>query len=128
MFRILATAILLIAIPLASADEVCVGDVNAFACAVANSDPRFSWYGVFAYEASTDTFASAGYGEGSGFFADTAAIDAVSHSSVTGQWVVVVVAMNDYGRNGDYDDVSIYAGTWNDAGPGVGYGYYTPLP
>lgn len=121
---------LLSLVPVAAAEDVCVGDGLTGACAIANPDDRFAYYGAFAYDASTGTFVAGGYGEGSGFFADTATADVFGYNMLSGQYVVVVIAFNDYGRDGEYDDGSFYAGTWNDdaAVPAVGHGGSFALP
>lgn len=127
MTRLFVLISLVALVPFASAETVCVGE-DTMACAIVEPDERFSWFGVAAYDANTGTFAAAGAGEGSGFFADTLTANVVAYNPTSGQWVVVVLGMNDYGRDGDYDDVGVFAGTWNDLGPGVGEGFHTPLP
>lgn len=116
--------------PVAAAEDVCLGDDMTGACAIANPDDRFSYYGAAAYDAPTGTFVAGGYGEGSGFFADTATADVFGYNGLTGQYVVFVIAFNDYERDGDYEDGSFYVGTWNDdAGvPAVGHGDSFALP
>lgn len=125
---LLSLLLVVLASPVVLADEVCAPDGNA--CVIVNPDDRFSYYGAFAYDPGTDTFVGGGYGEGSGFFGDTATLDVFTFSSATGQWGVLVLAMNDYDRDGTYEDAGFYVGTWNDdpAIPAVGHGASTALP
>ena len=126
MSRILAILSLLLIVPVAAAEEVCVGP----ACVIVNPDDRFSYYGAYVYDENTGTFAAGGIGEGSGFFGDTATLDIFAYNPTTGQWAVFVVALNDYDRDGTYEDAGFYTGAWNDdpAIPSFGHGDSTTLP